>query len=76
MSFREIISDKEILCTHIHTNTYCMRSLNPSPIFLAGVTDRTSMLHIFFLVAVKGKIHVVLLEGRKNSNLRGKNFML
>lgn len=24
-----------------------MRSLNPSPIFLAGVTDRTSMLHIF-----------------------------
>lgn len=49
MSFREIISDKEILYTHIHTNTYCMRSLNPSPIFLAGVTDRTSMLHIFFL---------------------------
>lgn len=47
MSFGEIISDEEILYTHTHTNTYCMRSLNPSPIFLAGVTDRTSMLHIF-----------------------------
>lgn len=57
----------------MHTNTYRMRSLNPSPIFLAGVTDRTSMLHIFSGIS-EGKIYVVLLEATKNSNLREKTF--
>lgn len=50
---------------------HCVRSLNPSPIFLASATVKTSMLLFFFpSLTMKGEIHVVLLKATKNLNLR------